>query len=66
MLMEKRFFNAKEVSVYLGVSEEAIRKWAIRGNIPFVKLGKSLRFDMIKIDSWVKTRESPYTRREFN
>jgi excisionase family DNA binding protein len=64
--MEKRFFNAKEISNYLGVSEEAIRKWAIRGKIPFVKLGKSLRFDMIKIDSWVKTKENTYSQREFN
>jgi excisionase family DNA binding protein len=64
--MEKRFFNAKEISNYLGVSEEAIRKWAIRGKIPFVKLGKSLRFDMIKIDSWVKTKENAYSQREFN
>ncbi|MDE1920784.1 MAG: helix-turn-helix domain-containing protein [Candidatus Omnitrophica bacterium] len=64
--MEKRFYNAKEISVYLGVSEEAVRKWSLRGQIPFVKLGKSLRFDMIKIDSWVKTKEDPYARKQFN
>ena len=52
--MDKRYFNAKEISTYLGVSEVAVRKWAIRGRIPFVKLGKSLRLDMIKVDTWVK------------
>lgn len=64
--MERRFYNAKEISIYLGVSEEAVRKWAIRGRIPFVKLGKSLRFDKIKIDFWVKTKEPAYCQREFN
>ena len=65
-MIQRRFFNAKEISTYLGVSEEAIRKWAIRGKIPFVKLGKSLRFDMIKIESWVKSKESPFSQKEFN
>lgn len=65
-MIQKRFFNAKEISTYLGVSEEAIRKWTLRGKIPFVKLGKSLRFDMIKIESWVKAKESSYTQKEFN
>ena len=65
-MIQKRYFNAREISTYLGVSEEAIRKWTLRGKIPFVKLGKSLRFDMIKIESWVKSRESSYAQKEFN
>ena len=65
-MIQKRFFNAKEISTYLGVSEESIRKWTLRGKIPFVKLGKSLRFDMIKIESWVKAKESSYAQKEFN
>ena len=64
--MDKRYFNAKEISTYLGVSEVSVRKWAIRGKIPFVKLGKSLRFDMIKVDTWVKSQEPSYVQREFN
>lgn len=63
--MERRFYNAKEISVYLGVSEDAVRKWALRGYIPFIKLGKALRFDMIKIDSWVKNREGSFVRNNF-
>ena len=64
--MERRFYNAKEISVYLGVSEDAVRKWAIRGRMPFVKIGRSLRFDKTKIDSWIKTKEPAYSQREFN
>ena len=55
--MEKRFYNAKEIACYLGVSEDAVRKWAARGYIPFVKLGKSLRFDRDKLERWIKDKE---------
>jgi len=63
--VERRFYNAKEIGFYLGVSEDAVRKWALRGYIPFVKLGKSLRFDMIKVETWVKNKECSYSRKEF-
>ncbi len=63
--MERRFYSAKDIAVYLGVSEDAVRKWALRGQIPFIKLGKSLRFDMIKIDGWLKGKECAYVRKEF-
>ena len=64
--MEKRFFTAVEISVYLGLSEDTIRKWAIRGQIPFVKFGKSLRFDIRRVDSWAKDKECVYSKKNFN
>ena len=64
--MEQRFYSAKDIGQYLGVSEEAVRKWALRGQIPFVKFGKSLRFDIKKIEIWVRYKECPYSRKEFN
>ena len=63
--MEKRFYSTKDISCYLGVTEAAVRKWAVRGRIPFVKLGKCLRFDMMKVNDWLKEKECAYIRREF-
>ena len=63
--MEQRFYNARDIGKYLGVSEEAVRKWAIRGKIPFVKFGKSLRFDIKKIEKWTKDLECSYVKKEF-
>lgn len=60
--MDKRFFNAKELATYLGLSEETIRKRAQRGTIPFSKFGKSLRFDIRKIDTWIKQKECYYNK----
>lgn len=64
--MERRFYNARDIACYLGVSEDAVRKWALRGFIPSLKLGKSLRFDMIRVNGWLKNKESVYSQREFN
>ncbi len=64
--MERRFYNAKEIACYLGMSEDAVRKWALRGQIPFVKLGKSLRFDMIRVEAWIKSKECAYVKQNFN
>lgn len=64
MYPEKRFYNAKDLSVYLGVTEDAVRKWALRGQIPYVKLGKCLRFDMIRVNVWLKKKECAFFRKE--
>ena len=64
--MERRFLTAKETAIYLGLAEDTIRKWAIRGQIPFVKFGKSLRFDIRRVDLWVKDKECVYSKKNFN
>ncbi len=63
--MDQRFFNAKDIAKYLGVSEDAVRKWALRGKIPFVKFGKSLRFDIKKVEQWTKNAECSYVKKSF-
>jgi len=55
--MEKRFLTVSDVAIYLGMSEDTIRKWALRGKIPFSKFGNSMRFDMRKIETWIKQKE---------
>jgi excisionase family DNA binding protein len=53
----KRFYSVHEMAVYLGLSDDAIRSWVKSGYIPFSKLGRAVRFDIHKIDSWLKHRE---------
>lgn len=59
----KRFFNVKEIAVYLGLSPDTIRAWVKKGRIPFSKFGKAVRFDFQKIELWIKAKECPYTKR---
>lgn len=62
----KRFFNANEIATYLGLSDDTIRAWVKKGKIPFSKLGRAVRFDIQKIEPWLKVQECPYTRKLFS
>jgi excisionase family DNA binding protein len=64
--MERRFYSADEIAVYLGIREDTVRKWAMRGRIPFVKFGKSLRFDIARINGWVREGEPAYFRKHYD
>jgi len=52
--MEKRLLNIKEVSKYLGIPKGSLYKLVWQRRIPFVKIGKALRFDKEKIDKWIE------------
>ncbi|MCP4651223.1 MAG: helix-turn-helix domain-containing protein [PVC group bacterium] len=52
--MEKRYYNTKEISKYLGVSESAIRKWIRHGKIHVCKINGVIRFDIVIIDKWLE------------
>ena len=56
-MIQKRYYTAREISTYMGLNEETVRKWAQRGSMPFCKFGKSLRFDMRKVEIWIKKNE---------
>lgn len=56
-MIQKRYYTAREISIYMGLNEETVRKWAQRGSMPFCKFGKSLRFDMRKVEIWIKKNE---------
>lgn len=52
--MEKRLFSVAEASQLLGMSESFLYKLAESKEIPYVRLGRALRFDISQIDSWLK------------
>lgn len=54
--MEKRFLNTKELAVYLGLSSDTIRAWVKTGRIPYSKLGRSVRFDLRRIEPWLRKK----------
>lgn len=51
---EKRLFNVKEASEYLSIAVWTIYQWVSMKKIPYVKLGRALRFDKKMLDSWVE------------
>ena len=53
--ISKRYLSVKSLSRFLDVSEYTIRKWILKGDIPFIRLNNSntIRFDVREIERWV-------------
>jgi len=64
--MDKRFLNTKEIATYLGLSEHTIRAWVKLGKIPFYKLGRAVRFDLRKLEPWLKKKECDFSVEDFH
>lgn len=46
--------NVREVSEYLDLSVNTIYSLVSKRRIPFVKMGRLTKFDLEKIDDWIK------------
>lgn len=51
-------FNTPEAAEYLGVSQDTLSVWRCVGryNIPFVKVGRLVRYRKSDLDSWLESR----------
>jgi len=52
--MERRYFTVEQISEYLGISTATVYRWTQLRQIPFLKMGRVLRFDIVAIEKWVK------------
>ena len=52
--MEKELLTAKETAEFLGLAEITIYKMTYRKQIPYVKLGRTKRFDKSKLLAWIE------------
>lgn len=43
----------REVAALLAVRPDTVRRWAARGDLPHVRLGRLLRFKPAEIDLWI-------------
>jgi excisionase family DNA binding protein len=50
---EDRLLTAREAAAYLGYAEGTVRNKVMDGEIPFVKVGRLLRFRRPDLDRWV-------------
>lgn len=55
-MMERRYIGINELSEYISMSKNTIYSWIWLRKIPYVKMGKIVRFDLKEIDTWLQTR----------
>ncbi|MEW6170762.1 MAG: helix-turn-helix domain-containing protein [Candidatus Omnitrophota bacterium] len=54
--MEKRFLGIVELSQYLGLTKGSLYVWVCHKRIPYLKIGKLIKFDIIEIEKWLKDK----------
>jgi len=55
--MNKGLLNIKDTAEMLNVSVSWLYQKVGRREIPFVRMGRALRFDMDEIERWVETQK---------
>ena len=61
---EQRFIGIKECSEYLGIPKGTLYSWTFSRKIPYIKMGRLVKFDLRKLEEWVKEREVKPFRNE--
>jgi excisionase family DNA binding protein len=52
-LMPRRLLTLTEDAEYLGLTDKALSNQVHRRQIPFVKVGRNLRFDLRQLDQFI-------------
>jgi len=54
--MIKRYLSPKELSEYIGISIQTIYEWTSQRRIPFIKVKRLVKFDIMVVDDWMKSQ----------
>lgn len=54
---DRRLLSITELSIQLGVKHKTVYGWVNQRKLPFIKMGRLVRFDPVDIDEWVRTRK---------
>lgn len=52
-MLERRYVNIKELAEYLGIKHGTVYAWVCYKKIPYIKMGRLVKFDLRRIDEWV-------------
>ena len=55
--MAQRYLSPQELAEYLGLSVQTIYEWTSQKKIPYIKLGRLVKFDITEIDVWIKSHK---------
>lgn len=50
--------TAVDVAERLAVSQSTVRMWVSRNEIPYIRLGRLVRFRQEEVEAWLQARES--------
>ena len=56
-MKDKRLLTTDETAAYLGLSKAALYQLVHRRRIPVVRIGRALRFDVVRLDDWISGQQ---------
>jgi excisionase family DNA binding protein len=54
LLIENQLWSIERLAQYLDVPEATIRDWVYKRRVPFVKVGRHVRFKPSDVDEWIE------------
>jgi len=55
--LSNNLLSPQKLAEYLGVSVGTIYGWIFRKTIPYLKIGRLVRFNSVDIDEWLKHKK---------
>jgi len=59
--LESPFLNKQQACHYLGISNNTLDSWIKKG-LPYIRVGKTIRFDRAEINRWLQKQQKFYGR----
>ena len=56
MVEKRQLINADELSQMLGIRRDSVYRFVAQRRLPFVKIGRALRFDLEEISKFIKEK----------
>ena len=56
-VVEQRYVGVKELALYLGIKVSTVYAWTSMRKIPFYKVGRLPRFDLVEISAWMQEQK---------
>ena len=59
-----RLITVEELAKYLNLNPHTIYMWVEQRKIPFIKIGRMVRFDLIEIEEWLTSKKTEITQEQ--
>jgi len=56
IMVENKLLSITEMAEYLGIRVSTLYSWVSQKRIPYIKLGRLVRFDLREIDKWLENK----------
>lgn len=53
-MLLRKLLTVKDVSAYTGLAPDTIYTMVSQRRIPYVKVGRLVKFDQVMLDAWIK------------